>query len=152
MRITAEQIQKENESQKEIHGFAFDYLSNTLECQGISVASIIEQIKAFQVAIPSWALGAGGTRFGRFSFYGEPSTLSQKLEDVGVLHALTKSAGAISLHIPWDVPEDFAAIKEQAGSTKASQQTQVFPAEAHGTAQLYGQLAAPLRGAIQSPC
>ena len=114
MRITAEQIQKENESQKEIHGFAFDYLSNTLECQGISVAAIIEQIKAFQVAIPSWALGAGGTRFGRFSFYGEPSTLSQKLEDVGVLHALTKSAGSISLHIPWDVPEDYTAIKEQA--------------------------------------
>ena len=114
MKITTEQIQKENESQKGTHGFAFDYLSNTLECQGISVAPIIEQLKAFQVAIPSWALGAGGTRFGRFSFYGEPATLSQKLEDVGLLHALTQSAGAISLHIPWDVPEDYTAIKEQA--------------------------------------
>jgi len=114
MRISTEQIQKENESQKGVHAPAFDYLSNALERQGIAVAPIIEQLQAFQVAIPSWAMGAGGTRFGRFSFYGEPATLSQKLEDVGVLHALTQSAGAISLHIPWDVPEDYTAIKEQA--------------------------------------
>ncbi len=114
MRISTEQIQKENERQKGVHAPAFDYLSNTLERQGVAVAPIIEQLQAFQVAIPSWAMGAGGTRFGRFSFYGEPATLSQKLEDVGVLHALTQSAGAISLHIPWDVPEDYTAIKEQA--------------------------------------
>jgi L-rhamnose isomerase/sugar isomerase len=57
------------------------------------------------VAIPSWALGAGGTRFGRFSYGGEPATLEQKLDDVGLLHALTHSAGAVSLHIPWDIPE-----------------------------------------------
>lgn len=59
-------------------------------------------------------MGAGGIRFGRFSFYGEPSTLEQKLDDVGVLQALTKTAGAVSLHIPWDISQDYAAIKEQA--------------------------------------
>jgi len=31
-------------------------------------------------------------------------------------HALTQSAGAISLHIPWDIPEDAEAIKQQAAS------------------------------------
>ena len=33
------------------------------------------------------------------------------MEDVGLLHALNQSSGAISLHIPWDIPENYAAIK-----------------------------------------
>ena len=65
----------------------------------------------FQIAIPSWALGAGGTRFGRFSIGGEPRNLEEKIEDVGLLHALNQSSGAISLHIPWDIPENPASIK-----------------------------------------
>ena len=65
----------------------------------------------FQVAIPSWALGTGGTRFGRFGGAGEPANLEQKMEDVGLLHALNRSSGAISLHIPWDIPENYSAIK-----------------------------------------
>jgi len=63
------------------------------------------------VAIPSWALGTGGTRFGRFSGGGEPADLEQKIQDVGLLHALNQSSGAISLHIPWDIPKDANAIK-----------------------------------------
>ena len=39
-----------------------------------------------------------------------------KIGDVGILHALTRSAGAISLHIPWDIPEDPQAIKNLAAS------------------------------------
>jgi len=50
----------------------------------------VEKIQQFQVAIPSWALGAGGTRFGRFSFGGEPANLEQKIDDVGIIHALTQ--------------------------------------------------------------
>lgn len=114
MRISKEQIQQENKQQISEHLPAFDYLSNALEKQGIAISPLLEKIQDFQVAIPSWALGAGGTRFGRFSFSGEPATLAQKLDDVGILHALTQSAGAISLHIPWDIPEDYAAIKEHA--------------------------------------
>jgi len=30
------------------------------------VEDIIKKLMAFNVAIPSWALGTGGTRFGRF--------------------------------------------------------------------------------------
>lgn len=98
------------------HNSNYDFLANILNKHGIDVADIVGKLARFQVAIPSWALGAGGTRFGRFSFYGEPATLEQKIEDVGVLHALTQTAGAISLHIPWDIPKDFAAIKELATS------------------------------------
>ena len=72
---------------------------------------IINKLIDFQIAIPSWALGTGGTRFGRFPGGGEPRSLEEKIEDVGLLHALNKASGAISLHIPWDIPTDRNAIK-----------------------------------------
>jgi L-rhamnose isomerase/sugar isomerase len=71
----------------------------------------LQKLIDFQVAIPSWALGTGGTRFGRFSGGGEPGNIEEKIEDVGLLHSLNKSGGAISLHIPWDIPENVQAIK-----------------------------------------
>lgn len=73
--------------------------------------TIIQKLIDFQIAIPSWALGTGGTRFGRFPGGGEPRSLEEKIEDVGLLHALNNSSGAISLHIPWDIPTDYQAIK-----------------------------------------
>lgn len=76
-----------------------------------NVAGIVKQLKDFQIAIPSWALGTGGTRFGRFSGGGEPRSLEEKIEDIGLLNQLNQSSGAISLHIPWDIPTDSKAIK-----------------------------------------
>ncbi len=73
--------------------------------------NIINRLIDFQIAIPSWALGTGGTRFARFAGGGEPRTLEEKIEDIGLLHSLNKSSGAISLHIPWDIPKDAKAIK-----------------------------------------
>ena len=72
---------------------------------------ILQKLEDFQIAIPSWALGTGGTRFGRFPGGGEPRNLEEKIEDIGLLHALNRSSGAISLHIPWDIPKDAKAIK-----------------------------------------
>ncbi len=74
-------------------------------------AAILDRLMEFQVAIPSWALGTGGTRFGRFSGGGEPGNLPEKIADVGLLHALNQASGAISLHIPWDIPENPDDIK-----------------------------------------
>ena len=73
--------------------------------------NIIQKLIDFQIAIPSWALGTGGTRFGRFPGGGEPRSLEEKIEDVGLLHALNNSSGAISLHIPWDIPTNYQEIK-----------------------------------------
>ena len=73
--------------------------------------NIIQKLDEFNVAIPSWALGTGGTRFGRFSGGGEPRNLEEKVEDVGIIHALNKSASSISLHIPWDIPDNAQGIK-----------------------------------------
>jgi len=72
---------------------------------------ILQKLGAFNIAIPSWALGTGGTRFGRFSGGGEPRSLEEKIEDVGLIHALNKSSNSISLHIPWDIPEHPDSIK-----------------------------------------
>jgi len=109
-------IEQYNKNEAENFQADFDFLQNKLTKSGTNVAEIVNKISDFQVAIPSWALGAGGTRFGRFSYGGEPSSLEQKLDDVGLLHALTHSAGAVSLHIPWDIPSDVKAIKEKAAS------------------------------------
>jgi len=75
---------------------------------------VLQKLKKFQVAIPSWALGSGGTRFGRFSIGGEPRNLAEKINDAGLLHRLNRSSGAISLHIPWDIPDDLSHIKDLA--------------------------------------
>lgn len=111
MVLDKEHITSHNQNNFDKHDQSFDFLANTLSKKGFDVEHILKKISDFQVAIPSWALGAGGTRFGRFSYHGEPGTLEQKIEDVGLIHALTRSAGAISLHIPWDVPEDTEKIK-----------------------------------------
>ncbi|MFT4522579.1 MAG: L-rhamnose isomerase/sugar isomerase [Bacteroidia bacterium] len=116
MKIQEQNIHDINQHALKTHQDEYNFLTEKLSNQGIKIDHLLQNISKFQVAIPSWALGAGGTRFGRFSFSGEPATLEQKLEDVGLIHALTQSSGAVSLHIPWDVPQDYQAIKELAQS------------------------------------
>ncbi len=116
MRIEKGQLYDLNKIVIDSHQASFNFLSDTLRRQNIDVDTIVRRLADFQVAIPSWALGAGGTRFGRFSFAGEPASLEQKIDDVGLIHTLTQTAGGISLHIPWDVPRDYAAIQEHAAS------------------------------------
>lgn len=88
-------------------------MAETLANAGVDVEKILEKVAAYQIAIPSWALGTGGTRFGRFPLGGEPRNLEEKIEDVGLIHALNRSANSISLHIPWDIPTDVAAIQQR---------------------------------------
>ncbi|UCS94900.1 sugar isomerase [Echinicola marina] len=116
MRIDQQKIKQLNDQALSEHRESFDHLTKVLGRKNINVNGIIEKLKAFQVAVPSWALGTGGTRFGRFSGGGEPGTLEDKIADVGLLHHLSQSAGAISLHIPWDIPQDVNAIKQLAAS------------------------------------
>ncbi len=112
MRLEKEQIEQHNSKLAAKHKRAFDFISEDIP----QVESIIHKLQQFQIAIPSWALGTGGTRFGRFSGKGEPGNLEQKIEDVGLLHALNRSSGAISLHIPWDIPKDAEQTKALAES------------------------------------
>jgi L-rhamnose isomerase/sugar isomerase len=112
MKIDLQQINEHNRKLETTHRRQFD----TLVAEIPNAEEILQKLVAFQIAIPSWALGTGGTRFGRFSGAGEPGSLEEKIEDVGLLHALNRSSGAISLHIPWDIPRDYQAIRELADS------------------------------------
>src|ERR1700731_4202688 len=87
------------------HKLRLDFIAGGIN----GLQAIVQKLKDFQVAIPSWALGTGGTRFGRFSGGGEPRNIEEKMEDIGLLHALNRSSGAISLHIPWDIPRNRSA-------------------------------------------
>ncbi len=110
MLINKQLIEEQNSSLLANHKRSFEFVAEGIN----NLEEVINKLVAFQIAIPSWALGTGGTRFGRFSGSGEPRSLEEKIEDVGLLHALNQSSGAISLHIPWDIPSDAAAIKSLA--------------------------------------
>ncbi|MGK2863012.1 MAG: sugar isomerase [Chitinophagaceae bacterium] len=110
MQIEKYKIQDHNEISLADHQRKFDFLAEEIN----DTEDILQKLIDFQVAIPSWALGTGGTRFGRFSGAGEPGSIEEKMEDVGLIHALNQSSGAISLHIPWDIPENYPAIKSLA--------------------------------------
>src|SRR5215213_7534386 len=107
MLIEKYKIQEANDAFLIEHRRSFEFIASSVP----DAELVIQKLMDFQIAIPSWALGAGGTRFGRFSIGGEPRNLEEKIEDVGLLHALNQSSGAISLHIPWDIPENHSSIK-----------------------------------------
>jgi L-rhamnose isomerase/sugar isomerase len=107
MLLNKQLIEQSNYTLLTAHQKRFEYAVADID----NITTIIQKLKDFQVAIPSWALGTGGTRFGRFSGGGEPGSIEQKIDDIGLLHALNQSSGAISLHIPWDIPSDANAIK-----------------------------------------
>lgn len=116
MKLLPSTISEHNSSYSTQHERNCKYIFENLDKKGIDPDIIIGKLNDFQVAIPSWALGTGGTRFGRFPGGGEPRNLEEKIEDVGLLHTLNQSSGAISLHIPWDIPDDYIAISNLAQS------------------------------------
>jgi L-rhamnose isomerase/sugar isomerase len=110
MKLNDNLIAEHNQRSIDLHRSKFDFLKSQIP----QFESIISKLIDFQIAIPSWALGNGGTRFGRFPGGGEPRNLEEKIEDVGLIHKLNRSGNAISLHIPWDIPKDYQAIRDLA--------------------------------------
>ena len=107
MQIEKYTVDELNHQQAEKHQRQFESIAADMA----NIDDVLKKLGVFNIAIPSWALGTGGTRFGRFSGGGEPRSLEEKIEDVGVIHALNKSSNSISLHIPWDIPDNAASIK-----------------------------------------
>ena len=107
MLLGKNELSEHNASLLKEHKRRLEFVSGEIKNFG----EVVQKLEDFQIAIPSWALGTGGTRFGRFPGGGEPRNLEEKIEDIGLLHALNRSSGAISLHIPWDIPKDAKAIK-----------------------------------------
>ena len=80
----------------------YQSLGNRLSRRGISIDAVKAKVAAYGVAVPSWGVGTGGTRFARFPGAGEPRHIFDKLEDCGVIQQLTRATPNVSLHIPWD--------------------------------------------------
>ncbi len=115
MRIDADLIDQHNQTRLAAQQSDFQALGEQLERNGTDINSLVNRAAQFGVAIPSWGVGTGGTRFARFPGLGEPRHVFDKLDDCGVIHQLTQAAPTVSLHIPWD-DEDPTALKEQASS------------------------------------
>src|SRR5690349_1361598 len=96
------------------HERDFVVLGERLERRRIDVEAIVDAVRHFEIAVPSWAFVTGGTRFGRFPGPGEPRDVLEKLEDAAVVHRLTAGAPRVSLHIPWDEPRDPPALRARA--------------------------------------
>ncbi|HUQ40646.1 MAG TPA: TIM barrel protein [Acidimicrobiales bacterium] len=114
-KIDATRIAEDNAAVLADHERDLAHAHDVLARAGIDGAAVTEEVARFSVAAPSWAVGTGGTRFGRFPGGGEPRTTTEKLDDVAALHALTGANRTISLHVPWDDPGDEApALKAYA--------------------------------------
>jgi len=92
------------------------HLGELLARRGIPIEDVTDRAAAFEVAVPSWGVGTGGTRFGRFPGPGEPRDVFEKLDDCATIHQLVRATPRVSLHIPWDRPEDPAALREYAAA------------------------------------
>ncbi|MBP1861825.1 L-rhamnose catabolism isomerase [Rhizobium herbae] len=91
----------------------YDHLGQQLARRGIDIDTIKEKVSAYGVAVPSWGVGTGGTRFARFPGTGEPRNIFDKIEDCSVIQQLTKATPTVSLHIPWDKVDDLKGLKEK---------------------------------------
>ena len=102
------------ETQNQMSTVEQDYtiLAEQLERRGVDIESLKEKVKDFGVAIPSWGVGTGGTRFARFPGLGEPRDIYEKLDDCAVVHQLTRATPDVSLHIPWDKVDDPKTLLE----------------------------------------
>jgi L-rhamnose isomerase / sugar isomerase len=100
----------------EIEALRDDYesLDRQLARRGCDIGSIKAELANFSVAVPSWGVGRGGTRFGKFPIPGEPTNIHEKLEDCAVVQQLSRITPRVSPHFPWDKVKDYKALREEA--------------------------------------
>ncbi len=113
MQIDPDVIEQHNRSRLAALDADYAALGGQLQRSNIDIESLTASAGRFGVAIPSWGVGTGGTRFARFPGRGEPRHVFDKLADCGVIQQLTQATPTVSLHIPWD-DADPAALREQA--------------------------------------
>ena len=94
----------------------YEHLGEQLARRNVDIEVVRRQVAAFGVAIPSWGVGTGGTRFARFPGAGEPRHVFDKLQDCGVIQQLARATPTVSLHIPWDKCSDWTELRQAAQS------------------------------------
>ena len=106
MSTIAEAVERDNAARRATLDEDYAHLERQLERRHVDIEALVARATAFRVAIPSWGVGTGGTRFARFPGPGEPRTLLEKIDDCGVVQSLVRVTPAMSLHIPWDKPRE----------------------------------------------
>src|SRR5215468_3840494 len=71
-------------------------------------------LTGLEIEVPSWAYGNSGTRFKVFGSAGTPRTVEEKVADAATVHRFTGLAPSVALHIPWDLVDDYAALRRHA--------------------------------------
>ncbi|MBU6370112.1 MAG: L-rhamnose catabolism isomerase [Burkholderiales bacterium] len=112
--IHTELIAAQNQATQAAFDKDYSHLGEQLSRRDIDIQQICAQVAQFGVAIPSWGVGTGGTRFARFPGPGEPQHVFDKIQDCGVIHQLTRATPAVSLHIPWDTCSDWRELRDAA--------------------------------------
>ena len=107
-------IERINDRQDASHKRGLSHITDVLADKGVNIEDIIGAVSQFEVAVPSWALGTGGTRFGKFPIAGQPRNVFEKFDDISVVQQLVTSTPNVSLHIPWDEPDDPDVLKKHA--------------------------------------
>ena len=113
-RIPDDLIAKENAKLAHAQDEDFSALGRQLARRGVDIDAITAKTAAFAVALPTWGVGTGGTRFARFPGPGEPRGVFDKLEDCATIHQLTRATPTCSPHFPWDKVSDYRELAERA--------------------------------------
>jgi L-rhamnose isomerase/sugar isomerase len=82
--------------------------------QNTDMDAVMEKIQRFTVETPSWGYGDSGTRFKVFHWPGAAHTLREKLADAAQVNAVTRVCPSVAIHIPWDLEDDWQAVKAYA--------------------------------------
>src|SRR5205823_143233 len=76
--------------------------------------AVVREIRRFTIETPSWGYGDSGTRFKVFHWPGAARTLREKLADAAQVNAVTGICPSVAIHIPWDLEDDWRAVKDYA--------------------------------------
>lgn len=112
--IDANLIAEHNRRQEKALISDYEHLGEQLARRKIDIDKVTRAVAAFAVALPSWGVGTGGTRFARYPGPGEPRDVFDKLDDCAVINQLTRATPTVSLHIPWDKVGDLRRLKQKA--------------------------------------
>src|SRR4051812_1646630 len=83
-------------------------------------SSALEALAQQTIELPSWAFGNSGTRFKVFGQPGVARNPYEKLEDAAQVHKHTGVAPRVSLHVPWDLVDDFGKLAAHAADLGVS--------------------------------
>jgi len=114
--ISTEFIAEHNARREDATNEDYEALKRALARHGIDADALVHKVMAFGVAIPTWGVGTGGTRFARFAGPGEPRNVVEKIDDCAVIQQMARATPTISPHFPWDKVDDYTALREKAAS------------------------------------